>query len=259
MASIILLMPLTRWKMKYFKILSVNNKLLDVASELGFRNHQQRYSLLVLCQEGGAQYLQTEDEKLYHSSWMREISTNRFSYEEAKIEEISEEEYNSLYKLLNEGKEIFLPEEESETIVEIEDEVSLNDAKESKLYELSLFCKKNIQQGFDVILSDEKTYHFSLEIVDQLNIMTLYQRALIGDSFLPYHADGLLCENFSKQDVFAIYGKMEEIINYHTIYHNSLKNYVLSLESTEDIKKINYGMEIPIEYQSDVLKSLIGK
>lgn len=246
--------------MKYFKILSTDNKLLNVATEIGFRSYQKRYSLLIMARKEAAQYLQSEDEKLYHASWMREIFIDVVPYEEAKIEEISKEEYNSLYELLNEGKEIFLPEEIIENSSKIiKNETELEDAKEIKLSELSLFCKKKIQNGFDIILSDEKNYHFSLEIVDQLNIMKLYQRALTGDSFLPYHADGLLCENFSKEDVFAIYRKMEEIINYHTIYHNSLKNYVMSLENTSDIKNVEYGVEIPYEYQSEVLKNLLGK
>ena len=38
----------------------------------------------------------------------------------------------------------------------------------------------------------------------------------------------------------------------------SLKNYINSLEDIETIGSVEYGMEIPEEYQSEVLKSLIS-
>ena len=65
--------------MKYFKILSTNNKLLNVATEMGFRSYQKRYSLLIMARKEAAQYLQSEDEKLYHASWMREIFIDDFT------------------------------------------------------------------------------------------------------------------------------------------------------------------------------------
>jgi len=43
---------------------------------------------------------------------------------------------------------------------------------------------------------------------------------------------------------------------YHTTYYNALKNYVNSLDDPYVIANITYGIELPEEYQSDVLKAL---
>jgi len=43
---------------------------------------------------------------------------------------------------------------------------------------------------------------------------------------------------------------------YHTTYYNALKNYVNSLDDVHQITEIQYGIELPEEYQSDVLKAL---
>jgi len=43
---------------------------------------------------------------------------------------------------------------------------------------------------------------------------------------------------------------------YHTTYYNALKGYINALDNLEDIAAVEYGMEIPEEYQSDVLKAL---
>jgi hypothetical protein len=57
----------------------------------------------------------------------------------------------------------------------------------------------------------------------------------------------------------AINRKMEDFIEYHTTYYNSLKNYINSLENEENIAQVTYGMDIPLEYQSEVFKNLLGK
>ena len=44
---------------------------------------------------------------------------------------------------------------------------------------------------------------------------------------------------------------------YQVTYNNSLKTYINSLEKITDISAITYGIEIPVDYQSDVLKALL--
>lgn len=241
--------------MTYYKII-INNKIECVANENDFRKFQSAYRFFLVSNKKQAQYIQV-DNTLYHDTWMQPILNFNVQYKIAKIVEISKEEYTSLFSAL-ECQEIIEVFDNNEEDISIDYE-NLQQEKEIKISELSLLCKKSIYNGFDIILSDNNSYHFSLEIIDQLNIAKLYNRALMGETFLPYHADGELCKIFLKEDIFAIYAKMEEVINYHTIYYNSLKNYILSLQNAEEIRSITYGIEIPIEYQSDVLKNLIGK
>ena len=56
-----------------------------------------------------------------------------------------------------------------------------------------------------------------------------------------------------------LYNAMEQMQVYHTTYFNSLKMYILSLDNIEDVGAVFYGMEIPVEYQSDVLKYLLAQ
>ena len=243
--------------MEYFKI-KLKNKIIGVVTNNDFRRFQQKHGLLLLSDKASAQYACVKNVGYFHDLWMNPVTTDKVSYQIASIEEISKDEYEKLYETLEEGV-VYLPEETEENTPSIFIDESLGEIRDSKISEIGLFCRKNIQDGFDATLSNNQTYHFSLGIVDQLNITRLYHRALTEETFLPYHADGLLCEIFSKEDIYTIYEKMEEVINYHTIYHNSLKNYVLSLKNTQDIKAVKYGMDIPVEYQSEVFKNLLGK
>ena len=50
---------------------------------------------------------------------------------------------------------------------------------------------------------------------------------------------------------------MEQLITYNTTYFNSLRDYINSVTTEKELSKIKYGIEIPEEYQSEVLKSLL--
>jgi hypothetical protein len=49
---------------------------------------------------------------------------------------------------------------------------------------------------------------------------------------------------------------MENIITFQTTYYNSLRDYIKSLDNIKDIIDVTYGVDIPEEYQSEVLKIL---
>lgn len=58
-------------------------------------------------------------------------------------------------------------------------------------------------------------------------------------------------------DVNNIIKYATEFKMYHITYFNSLKAYIQSLDTREEIGKVNYGVDIPEEYQSNVLKSIL--
>ena len=53
---------------------------------------------------------------------------------------------------------------------------------------------------------------------------------------------------------FEYNNAMEYIIEYQTTYFNSLKVYINNMTDKNDIIDLQYGDEIPLEYQSNVLK-----
>lgn len=128
--------------------------------------------------------------------------------------------------------------------------------REAKIAEMSKICEANITYGFDIELSDGLSHHFSLNVSDQLKITKLNDRAIAGIKELPYHADGEVCKFYTKEDIISINTQMENLVEFQTTYFNSLKNYINGIDNISDICEIEYGDEIPYQYQSDVLKSL---
>lgn len=79
-----------------------------------------------------------------------------------------------------------------------------------------------------------------------------------GETIIPYHADGELCRYYSAEDISKVINFATEFKTYHTTYYNSLKAYIQSIQSKEVIHTITYGMNIPVEYQSDILKAILA-
>lgn len=136
---------------------------------------------------------------------------------------------------------------------------NLTDVIGAKIAEMSTTCNLIILNGIDVQLADGNTYHFSLDITDQTMIMKLNERAVAGNSFLPWHWDDGSCHIFSPEDIIAINTQMENYITFQITYFNSLRDYIKSLTDIDDVLAIEYGVEIPEEYQSEVLKILYAQ
>lgn len=136
--------------------------------------------------------------------------------------------------------------------------VTIDDMKASLIDKMSNKCNQIITYGFDLMLDDGKTYHFSLQIEDQLKIQALALKVQSGETVLPYHADGEPCRFFSAAEVSNLNSQMENIITYQTTYFNSLRDYINSMTTIEELDTVTYGMEIPVEYQSEVLKALMS-
>lgn len=113
-------------------------------------------------------------------------------------------------------------------------------------------CVKAISNGVDF-----NNAHYSFEITDQLNLSRLAIQAKEGRENLIYHADGEVCRIFSAEEILELYTAMENFIEYHTTYFNTLKAYIKTLEYQSDLLKIEYGMEIPTN--NNILLSLTNK
>lgn len=135
---------------------------------------------------------------------------------------------------------------------------TVEEQKAALIARMSDECNAIITNGFDVVLDDGKTHHFSLKTEDQLKIQALGLKAKSGETVLPYHADGESCRFFSVQEILSLNTQMESIIEYQTTYFNSLRDYINSLSSAEDLKAVEYGMPILAEFQSEVLKVLLS-
>lgn len=247
--------------MNYYKLINGKN-FVGVVSQLDFRTYQHKHNVLLSCDEDKAQYVQFGD-IYYRADWMLPITTDKIEYKIIKVIQIDEEEYNTLYEAVEKGEEIETPQEQEifddEPNIDPNEEVTIEFIKNAKLNEISSICNRVITGGFDVILSDGESYHFSLTTQDQLNLTTLSAMVQSGETTIPYHADGELCKFYSVEDIMNIISTATAFKTYQVTYHNALKLYVQSLNTIEEISDIVYGMDIPESYQSDVLKTLMAK
>jgi hypothetical protein len=171
---------------------------------------------------------------------------------------ISEEEYNILAESIRNNEEIVIETLPIYIPPEIPNapNISIDFVREAKLKEVSLACRKTIEGGFDLELRGE-IHHFSLSTQDQLNLISLSALAQT-QSLIPYHADNEDVVFYSNEEIEEIVDTANAFKIYHTTYHNALKKYINALETIEEIGAIEYGVEIPEEYKTDVLKALEG-
>lgn len=119
-------------------------------------------------------------------------------------------------------------------------------------------CAAAITGGVDVTLGDGETYHFSLTLEDQLNLMNLQSMADAGAEQLPYHADGEDCRYYNPEDFHTITQAATRWKMYQESYFNSLRGYISSLETQTQLEAVRYGMEIPEPFRTDVLRQMEG-
>lgn len=246
--------------MNYYKLISGTN-IIGIGLSLDLRRFQNKHRIILLCNEESAQYIQYKD-VLYHDNWMLPITTDTVAYETAEVIRIDEQEYNTLKAALEtEDKIVVEPEtpvEEEPEYVDPNEVITVDYVKGVKIAEMSNTCNKVITNGFDVILSDGNSYHFSFTAQDQLNLITLSSMVARGETQIPYHADGELCRFYSAEDINTIIATATQFKTYQVSYFNALKAYIESMTDIETIGAVVYGIEIPVEHQSDVLKVFLA-
>ncbi len=124
-----------------------------------------------------------------------------------------------------------------------------------KLAEISASCNAVIVHGVDLELGGE-TVHFNLSIEDQSNIANLFRVVELGGTQFPYQADGGVCRIYTAAEIAQIYIAAQTHITTQTTYHNTLKEYVLTLTKPEELAGITYGMELPKKFATKMTEKL---
>ena len=136
---------------------------------------------------------------------------------------------------------------------------TLEETKEEKVTEMNNTQQSVIQQGLDITLSDGTVEHFTLKDQDQTSLMGLQNLVAQGIERIPWHTadQSEHCKYYSNADMAIIAEKALQFITYHVTYFRDLRIYIRSLQTKEEIQNVTYGMEIPLEYQSEVLKDFL--
>ena len=239
--------------MKYFKLIE-NNSIVGVVTSDNFMHYNVLTDNYIRANEQIGEYVNYNG-KFYRDNWMQPF-IHKAKYQDITIMEIDEQEYLMLYEALKTeqeieyAQEIYDNTEEPETS---EDTTSIDFIRASKIKEMSYQCNKTIENGFDIEMEDG-TYHYSYALEDQLNLMNLSAAIARGEEQLSYHADGELCRFYTAAEINEIISTGNAWKTYHTTYFNALKAYINSLETIEEISVITYGIELPEEFKTDVLR-----
>lgn len=239
--------------MKYFKLIE-NNLIVGVVTSDNFMHYNVLTDNYIRANEQIGEYVNYNG-KFYRDNWMQPF-IHKAKYQDITIMEIDKQEYLILYEALKTeqeieyAQEIYDNTEEPETS---EDTTSIDFVRSSKIKEMSYQCNKTIENGFD-IETEDGIHHYSYALEDQLNLMNLSTAIARGEEQLSYHADGELCRFYTAAEINEIISAGNAWKTYHTTYFNALKAYINSLETIEEIGVVTYGMELPEEFKTDVLR-----
>ena len=244
--------------MNYYKIINEQN-IIGAISSNDFIAYSPSADCYLSVSEKTGEYANFQN-KLYRDSWMAPYQLYA-PHIIATIIQTTQEEYETIIGALKNEEVIRMTiHDENEVmpnLVNPVEEMTLDFIKTSKINEMSYQCKKIIENGFDLELRDA-THHFSLTTQDQLNLMSLGTMAQTSNE-IPYHADGEEVIFYTSEEINQIIAAANAFKTYQTTYYNSLKAYINSLESIEEISAIEYGIEIPEKFKTEVLKALEHK
>ena len=133
---------------------------------------------------------------------------------------------------------------------------TLEEEQTEKISEMNEIQQLTIRDGFLITLSDGRNEQFTLKDQDQTSLMGLQTLVAQGVENIPWHSadQSEHCKYYSNADMAIIAEKALQFITYHVTYFRDLRIYIRSLQTKEEVKNVTYGMEIPWEYQSEVLK-----
>lgn len=135
----------------------------------------------------------------------------------------------------------------------------LESVKQRKVNEMNQVQQSVIENGVDITLTDGTTEHFTLTEHDQTSLLGLITQVSLGIEQIPWHTSDHddPCKYYSNADMNIITTKAMAFVTYHVTYFRDLRIYInKGLDTKEEVEAIEYGILIPDEYKSDVLKDL---
>lgn len=138
---------------------------------------------------------------------------------------------------------------------------TLEEAQEEKVREMNAMQQTVIHQGVDVELTDGSVEHFTLTDQDQASLMALQSQVAQGAEYVPWHNSNQenQCKYYQNADMAKIVQAALSFVVYQVTYFRDLRIYIRSLRTKEEVAAVTYGMPIPEEYQSQVLKDMLAR
>lgn len=120
---------------------------------------------------------------------------------------------------------------------------------QNKVDELSSICQSTILAGLDI-----DGLHYSYSVEDQTNLKEIFDTVKITGLPMGYHADGQGCTEYTAEELINIYIQLTMNKYCQQTYFNQSREYLESLENTEENKKniesYTYGTPLVDPYLS---------
>ena len=230
----------------YYKIIS-DGAVIDASDGLMFVRWQEKNSMLLGCSEEEATGFVTSTGKAY----LLEGAPPLDGFSIASFVETSAEEAALIMAAIEDGRELTVED------MDIFQTGSVELIREGVIRKMSAACNAAIVAGVDVLIQGT-VCHFSLDIEDQLNMISLQGMLAAGAETVPYHADGQECRFFTAEEFSRIAAAATAWKIYQESYFNSLRAYIMTMTDIGILAAVTYGMNIPEEFQTDVLKHLLA-
>lgn len=123
-------------------------------------------------------------------------------------------------------------------------------SKEAKLNQLREACRQAITSGV-TITTTQGAEHFGLSETDQINIQNLsMQMETTGGGI--YHADGKVVRRFNTDEINALSAAATSHITQYTTLYNHLKAWVSRTDDLDEMQKITYEAELPVDLKESM-------
>ncbi len=139
-------------------------------------------------------------------------------------------------------------------------DVSIEQIKATKIAELSEECYKRTIAGIDFTWENE-TKHYSLEVGDQVKLMSVYSEVIAGKQTVSWHADGEECAIWNADKFVAFFNQATYFIKMNELTFNSgLRPQIYRYTSANEVNQITWNSQFDEDIQSnlDTLISIIG-
>lgn len=153
--------------------------------------------------------------------------------------------------LSNDGS-VYKPEPPKQDIVIIEIpetvELTLEELRADKIKEFSFLCRQKIEEGIDIEINGTMQHFSYKENEDQNDIKEAFDLAVATGMSVPLHSDGGNCTLYTPEEMTQIYVAEKTNLTHHKTYFNQMKQYIMTLETKEEIGGMTYGDPLTGKY-----------
>jgi hypothetical protein len=157
------------------------------------------------------------------------------------------DEKANIYEYTNDGHEYIEPAIEPPKPQPIEElyhyEPTIDDIKNSKIWDFKSKSRQFIEQGETVTLSDGSQDEFNYTQMNQMNLANAFNLAVATKDSVPYYDKDNVCKIYSAEDIIRIYSSCQILVTYHLTLAHQLADQIKNMDSIEEIKTLEYSYD----------------